>query len=288
MGVVMAMYVELFGRDRYYGGMLRESREDEFISNVFGPLRNFEETSWLEELVEKSFDDPAFSNDMANGYDLEFWTRYSAPPGRETQENDTELSCVLEAKDHTLMVVARYWHELSAQTAEDVERDQIVRALDCGLAALGPRARLLVITGNPEPPKLVSQYWEEPDLLRDRLTDPPADLSAEELAGRIGWTNWEIFRETLASRIGDTPINQTQWNFAKDLVAYLDLVSSRGRGLRVRAGGYLHFWAPGTSGAKNLPFGAPKIIFQTLDVIFTEVAPCLNFNNNQGPGAVVG
>src|SRR5665811_2619094 len=77
MGVVMAMYVELFGRDRYYGGMLRESREDEFISNVFGPLRNFEETSWLEELVEKSFDDPAFSNDMANGYDLEFWTRYS-------------------------------------------------------------------------------------------------------------------------------------------------------------------------------------------------------------------
>src|SRR5665811_1831354 len=145
----------------------RESREDEFISNVFGPLRNFEETSWLEELVEKSFDDPAFSNDMANGYDLEFWTRYSAPPGRETQENDTELSCVLEAKDHTLMVVARYWHELSAQTAEDVERDQIVRALDCGLAALGPRARLLVITGNPEPPKLVSQYWEEPDLLRD-------------------------------------------------------------------------------------------------------------------------
>src|SRR5680860_1250611 len=203
MGVVMAMYVELFGRDRYYGGMLRESREDEFISNVFGPLRNFEETSWLEELVEKSFDDPAFSNDMANGYDLEFWTRYSAPPGRETQENDTELSCVL----------------------------------DCGLAALGPRARLLVITGNPEPPKLVSQYWEEPDLLRDRLTDPPADLSAEDLAGRIGWTNWEIFRETLASRIGDTPINQTQWNFAKDLVAYLDLVSSRGRGLRVRAGG---------------------------------------------------
>src|SRR5664279_1991083 len=106
MGVVMAMYVELFGRDRYYGGMLRESREDEFISNVFGPLRNFEETSWLEELVEKSFDDPAFSNDMANGYDLEFWTRYSAPPGRETQENDTELSCVLEAKDHTLMVLS--------------------------------------------------------------------------------------------------------------------------------------------------------------------------------------
>ena len=51
----MAMYVELFGRDRYYGGMLRESREDEFVSNVFGPLRNFETTTWLVELLGKAF-----------------------------------------------------------------------------------------------------------------------------------------------------------------------------------------------------------------------------------------
>lgn len=232
----MAMYVELFGRDRYYGGMLRESREDEFVSNVFGPLRNFEETSWLEELLEKAFGHTGFSEDIAGGYNLEFWTRFPPPAGRDTPENDTEVSCVIEAAGHTFLVVARYWHELSPQTAQDVERDQISRTLDCGLAALGPRAHLLVITRGPEPPEHVSRYRDDPELLRSRMTNPPPELSAEDLAGHIGWTNWEVFREALASRIGDTPVNQTQWNFAKDLVAYLDLISTRGRGLRVRAG----------------------------------------------------
>ena len=63
-----------------------------------------------------------------------------------------------------------------------------------------------------------------------RPTCPPA-----ELAQRIGWTNWLTLREALVSRIGPEPINRTQWNFAKDLVAYLDLISTRGRGLVERA-----------------------------------------------------
>ncbi len=231
----MAMYVELFGRDRYYGGMLRESREDEFVSNVFGPLRNFETTTWLVELLGKAFRGEQYEQAIESGYTLDFWRRYPRPAGRDVAENDTEVSCVLETGAYTFLVIARYWHELSRQTAHDVERDQIVRTLDAGYAALGGRCRLLVLTTDAEPPALVSKYWNDPALLAAKMTGLPADVDPESLAARIGWTNWSELRESLASRIGETPINLTQWNFAKDLVAYLDLISTRGRGLIVRA-----------------------------------------------------
>ena len=231
----MAMYVELFGRDRYYGGMLRESREDEFVSNVFGPLRNFETTSWLVELLGKAFRGEDYEEAIAGGYTLEFWRRFPPPPGRAVPENDTEVSCLLETEHYTFLVIARYWHELSRQTAQDVERDQVVRTLDAGYAGLGDRARLLVMTSHEVAPDLVTRYWDDPALLRARMTEPPADVSDDELSRRIGWTHWGALREALSSRIGDTPINRTQWNFAKDLVAYLDLISTRGRGLKVRA-----------------------------------------------------
>ncbi len=231
----MAMYVELFGRDRYYGGMLRESREDEFVSNVFGPLRNFETTTWLVELLGKAFRGDDFEKAISGGYTLEFWRRYPAPAGRSDEENDTEVSCVLETEHYTFLVIARYWHELIRQTARDVESDQIARTFDAGYAALGDRARLLVMTSHAEAPDLVTRYWEDPDLLKARMTDPPAEVPAADLARRIGWTDWAALRAALASRIGDTPINRTQWNFAKDLVGYLDLISTRGRGLKVRA-----------------------------------------------------
>lgn len=232
----MAMYVELFGRDRYYGGMLRESREDEFVSNVFGPLRNFETTSWLVELLGKAFRGEDYEAAIAAGYTLEFWRRFPKPAGREVPENDTEVSCVLETEHHAFLVIARYWHELSLQTAHDVERDQVIRTFDAGYAALGDRARLLVLTPDAEVPAVVKKYWDDPELLVGKMTDPPADVPAEDLAARIGWTNWVALREALASRIGETPINRTQWNFAKDLVAYLDLIATRGKGLLRRAG----------------------------------------------------
>ena len=231
----MAMYVELFGRDRYYGGMLRESREDEFVSNVFGPLRNFETTTWLVELLGKAFRGEDYEAAIEGGYTLDFWRRYPPPAARDTPENDTEVSCVLETENYTFLVIARYWHELSRQTAHDVQRDQIVRTLDTGMAAIGERCRLLVLTTDPEPPDLVAKYWDDPALLASKLTDAPAGVDPADLAGRIGWTNWGELRQALASRIGDTPINRTQWNFAKDLVAYLDLISTRGRGLIFRA-----------------------------------------------------
>jgi hypothetical protein len=232
----MAMYVELFGRDRYYGGMLRESREDEFVSNVFGPLRNFETTTWLVELLGRAFRGADYEAVITAGYSLDFWRRFPPPAGRSVPENDTEVSCVLETEHHTFLVIARYWHELSRQTAHDVERDQVIRTFDAGYAALGDRARLLVMTTEDEAPDLVTRYWDDPALLAGRMTDPPSGVAPEELAQRIGWTNWSTLREALASRIGETPINLTQWNFAKDLVAYLDLISTRGRGLLVRAG----------------------------------------------------
>lgn len=231
----MAMYVELFGRDRYYGGMLRESREDEFVSNVFGPLRNFETTTWLVELIGKAFRGRDYGPAIEQGYTLEFWRSFPSPPDRSVPENDTEVSCLLETEQYSFLVVACYWHELSLQTAHDVERDQVIRTFDAGYAALGERARLLVMTTDAQPPAAVTRYWEDPDLLVSKMTDPPGDVAASELATRIGWTNWAVLREALASRIGDTPVNRTQWNFAKDLVAYLDLINTRGRGLISRA-----------------------------------------------------
>ncbi|MHB8867737.1 MAG: hypothetical protein ACYC6T_14385 [Thermoleophilia bacterium] len=231
----MAMYVELFGRDRYYGGMLRESREDEFVSNVFGPLRNFETITWLVELLEIAFRGPGYESEIEGGYTLDFWRRFPPPPARTIPENDTEVSCVLETENFTFLVIARYWHELSRQTAHDVQRDQVVRTLDAGITALGDRCRLLVLTTDAEAPDIVQKYWDDPSLLQSKMTDPSSAAAPEDLARRIGWTNWGALREALASRIGETPINLTQWNFAKDLVAYLDLVSTRGRGLIVRA-----------------------------------------------------
>jgi hypothetical protein len=231
----MAMYVELFGRDRYYGGMLRESREDEFVSNVFGPLRNFETTTWLVELLGKAFRGADFGTAIEAGYRLDFWKRFAPPSGRTVPEDETEVACMLTTEHYTFLVIACYWHEISLQTAHDVERDQVIRTFDAGYASLGERARLLVMTTDPKPPAVVARYWDDPALLRAKMTDAPADVAPEELAGRIGWTNWGVLREALASRIGDTPINLTQWNFAKDLVAYLDLINTRGRGLISRA-----------------------------------------------------
>ena len=167
------------------------------------------------------------------GYDLVQWMAETehwptAPP--------TVHSGNVEGGARMLGMIARYWHELSRQTAHDVERDQVIRTFDAGYAALGERARLLVMTTEDEAPDLVTRYWDDPALLAGRMTDPPAGVAPEELAQRIGWTNWSTLREALASRIGETPVNLTQWNFAKDLVAYLDLISTRGRGLLVRAG----------------------------------------------------
>jgi hypothetical protein len=232
----MAMYVELFGRDRYYGGMLRESREDEFVSNVFGPLRNFETVSWLVELLAAAFRGEDYEAVIGEGYSLEFWKRFPSPPAREVPENETEVSCVLETGPYSFLVLARYWHDLARQTAHDVERDQVIRTFDAGYAALGDRARLLVLTPDDEAPDLVQKYWDDPQLLLSKMTSKAGGASARDLARRIGWTNWAHLREALASRIGDTPINRTQWNFAKDLVAYLDLIGSRGQGLKARAG----------------------------------------------------
>ena len=173
----MAMYVELFGRDRYYGGMLRESREDEFVSNVFGPLRNFETTSWLVELLGHAFRGVDYEAVITAGYTLDFWRRFPPPAGRSVPENDTEVSCVLETEHYTFLVIARYWHELSRQTAHDVERDQVIRTFDAGYAALGERARLLVMTTEDEAPDLVTRYWDDPALLAGRMTDPPGRMS---------------------------------------------------------------------------------------------------------------
>lgn len=230
----MAMYVELFGRDRYYGGMLRESREDEFVSNVFGPLRNFETTSWLVELLAAAFRGEDFEAVIDGGYTLDFWRRFPPPEGREVPENETEVSCVLETDPFTFLVLAQYWHDLSRQTAHDVERDQVIRTYDASYAALGDRARLLVLTKDESVPDLVKKYWDDPALLAGKMTRAP-EVDPQALARRIGWTNWTKLREALASRIGETPINRTQWNFAKDLVAYLDLIMTRGPGLMARA-----------------------------------------------------
>ena len=166
---------------------------------------------------------------------MEFWRQFPTPPGRVVPENDTEVSCLLETEHYSFLVVACYWHELSLQTAHDVERDQVIRTFDAGYAALGDRARLLVMTTDAHPPTAVTRYWDDPALLASKMTDPPAEVSPEDLASRIGWTNWAVLREALASRIGDAPIHRTQWNFAKDLVAYLDLINTRGRGLVSRA-----------------------------------------------------
>jgi hypothetical protein len=231
----MAMYVELLGRDRYYGGMLRESREDEFVSNVFGPLRNFETTTWLVELLGKAFRGEDYDAAISGGYALDFWRRFPPPAEREVPEGDTEVSCTIETEHFTFLVVARYWYELSPQTATDVERDQVVRTFDAGYAALGDRARLLILTTDETAPPMVRTYWDDPELLAAKMGSRAAGVSAAELAQRIGWTNWLALREALASRIGPEPINRTQWNFAKDLVAYLDLISTRGRGLVERA-----------------------------------------------------
>lgn len=232
----MAMYVELFGRDQYYGGMLRESREDEFVSNVFGPLRNFETTSWLVELLNAGFRGEGYEPAIEGGYTLDFWRRFPAPAGREIPEGDSEVSCILETEHFSFLIQAHYWNDLSRQTAQDVERDEVVRTFDAGLAALGERARLLVLTPDDKAPDIVSKYWTDPDLLVSKLSAPVEGIDAGELSRRIGWTNWAALRESLATRIGDTPINRTQWNFAKDLVAYLDLILTRGRGLKSRAG----------------------------------------------------
>jgi hypothetical protein len=232
----MAMYVELFGRDQYYGGMLRESREDEFVSNVFGPLRNFETTTWLVELLNHAFRGESYESAIESGYTLDFWRRFPPPGERKISENDSEVSCILETERFTFLVVARYWNDLARQTATDVERDEIIRTFDAGYATLGDRARLLVLTPDEQMPELVARYRGDPDLLVTKMSAPPTDVPAGDLAQRIGWTNWAALRESLASRIGDTPINRTQWNFAKDLVAYLDLILTRGRGLKMRAG----------------------------------------------------
>jgi hypothetical protein len=231
----MAMYVELFGRDQYYGGMLRESREDEFVSNVFGPLRNFETTTWLVELLHRAFRGGSYESAIEGGYTLDFWRRFPPPAERDIPENDSEVSCILETEHFTFLVLARYWNDLARQTATDVERDEIIRTFDAGYATLGDRARLLVLTPDGEMPELVSRYLDDPELLVAKMS-APTDVPAKELSERIGWTNWAALRESLASRIGDTPINRTQWNFAKDLVAYLDLILTRGRGLKMRAG----------------------------------------------------
>lgn len=233
----MAMYVELFGRDDYYGGMLRESREDEFVSNVFGPLRNFETTSWLVELLSAGFRGESYGSAIEGGYTLDFWRRFPPPKEREIGENDSEVSCILETERFSFLILARYWHDLARQTARDVERDEVIRTFDAGYAALGERARLLVLTPDQEAPQLVAKYWRDPQLLVRKMSAPVGDVDPAALAGRIGWTNWASLRESLASRIGDTPINLTQWNFAKDLVAYLDLILTRGRGLKSRAAG---------------------------------------------------
>jgi hypothetical protein len=193
--------------------------------------------SWLVELLRKAFRGQDFEAVIDEGYSLEFWRRFSPPPGRETPENETEVACVLETRPYTFLVLACYWHQLALQTAQEVDRDQVIRTFDTGYAALGDRARLLVLTKDDEVPDLVKKYWEDPALLASKMTNPPAGLSPAELAQRIGWTNWYTLRVALACRIGETPINRTLWNFAKDLVAYLDLIMTRGSGLRARAAG---------------------------------------------------
>ncbi|GHV79093.1 hypothetical protein AGMMS49944_08840 [Spirochaetia bacterium] len=107
--------------------------EDALTWNYFKSLREINPEAWLPKLFEYSF---------GNGYNypldnigIYLWKNISAPPSIteiQKDEGDSEIDIIIESNQFVWFLEAKYTSDISLNTKNNENRDQIIRNIDVG------------------------------------------------------------------------------------------------------------------------------------------------------------
>lgn len=207
--------------------VLRESSEDLLTANVFGVLRHLRPSLWLMPMLRTAFPQHQFGNAPKN-LRVALWKKLSPPTDRLESEGSTEVDVHISFADTVVLVESKYRSALSATTAYDPERDQVIRLLDVAYANVVdaqffPRSPFVLVLGAwSNEPRLVTEY-RTPSAVRRALPAlqqrPDGGGIAQFLAARVGYQSWAQLSKILVERIDlASPVEAA---FATELARFL-------------------------------------------------------------------
>jgi hypothetical protein len=182
---------------------LRSSNsEDALTWNYFKSLREINPEAWLPRLFEYSFN---------NGYiypldniSINLWKNVSAPPSIteiQKDEGDSEIDIIIESNQFVWFLEAKYTSDISLNTTNNENRDQIIRNIDVGSYYAGVKDFYfsLIYFDENKSKVGIGKIAEYKNLKSDELKKilPHRHDSLENIKG-IGCLKWvDLFKDKL-------------------------------------------------------------------------------------------
>lgn len=190
--------------------ILRESSEDLLTANVFGTLRHLRPTLWLVPMLRAAFPHQRIEPCLPEDVKVALWKKMPPPQGRGAHEGQTEVDAYVTAAEKVVLIESKFVSGLSAGTAHDCGRDQLIRLLDVGYSSLVdgqffPLSPFVLLLGrwSREPATLTAYRSPEAVLhalphLQDRSD---GSNIAAYLASHIGYLSWEQVAKVLTTKL---------------------------------------------------------------------------------------
>jgi hypothetical protein len=210
----MSIILELREHLKHSGTCLvHPTSEDVVLSNVFGVVKNLPVdlvlVPWLREVTGTAIPD--------SGWTFSFWEKQPRPIG--IREGNTTVDLILESNTALVFVEVKMDAPASSGTANDPNRNQLVRNLDIGYrraADAGKDFVLVFLTPDIAEPSLVAAV---------RSGDGPfpvnPEVSPSTIASCLHWASWASVGDMIAAAYSQTEMGGCEKAFARDLLAYL-------------------------------------------------------------------
>jgi hypothetical protein len=117
-----------------------ENSEDVLTWNVFRSLQKINPSLWLSPLFARAFNTNLAEEPRVVTLDL--WPRLAPPPALrlfQKDEGDSEIDVRIETERFVCFIEAKYKSDISVNTKNNPDRDQIIRYLDLGTWHAGRR-----------------------------------------------------------------------------------------------------------------------------------------------------
>lgn len=222
--------------------ILRESSEDLLTANVFGTLRHLRPGLWLVPLLRAAFPHHRIEPCLPEDSRVTLWKKVAPPPGRGAHEGMTEVDVYATAAEKVLLIESKFVSSLSTGTANDSQRDQLIRLLDVAYSAVVdgqffPLSPFVLLLGRwPKEPDILTRYRSAKGVRQalPHLSERGDGASiAEYLASRIGYLSWTEFSKVLDARLGHATAVEAP--FLLEVAGYLR--HKMGRSLVATTGG---------------------------------------------------
>jgi hypothetical protein len=189
--------------------ILRESSEDLLTANVFGILRHLRPGIWLIPLMRAAFPHHRIDPVLNESVKLTLWKKIEPPPNRGAHEGLTEVDVHVTFDQQVLLVESKYTSAISTGTANDAQRDQIIRLLDVAHSSmvdgsLFPMSPFVLLIGSwPSEPELVTRYRSAGGVmgaLPHLQSRADGEAIASYISKRVGYLSWFDLAKVLTAR----------------------------------------------------------------------------------------